>query len=245
MRSPSAGLVAVVAFVLSAGIATAASAAGPELGTDRHRYRPGREVVIRLVNDTNDTISFDNPWRIVRTRNAKTIATLAWESQETTIAPGGQRTWRWNQRKGNCATDCTFQGGEDLPPAGPGRYAAVVVTSAGKLRTVFEVGRFFTLGFENDPDESFVVFAIEREPISQMKAEAAAEDKTLIVSGVVRGAKNYNDPWSYTMGPGSLVLAEAFVEVCDASPDHVESHLEAWKGKRWCPWSSYVAKVGR
>lgn len=244
MLRPFASLVALVAVVSGAGGAVALTAAGADLETDRRRYRPGREVVIRLVNDTNDEITFENTWRIVRTTNGRTVATLVWESSKTTIAAGGRRTWRWNQRKGDCATDCTYQGGEDLPRAGPGRYAATVTTSAGRLRTVFEVGRFFTLGFDNQPDVSFVVFAIEREPISQMKAEAAAEEKTLIISGVVRGAKNYNDPWSYTMGPGSIILAEVFTEVCDASPDHVENNLDAWRGERWCPWSSYVARIG-
>jgi hypothetical protein len=243
MIRPFASLVALVAVTAGAGGALAAP--GADLDTDRRRYRPGREVVIRLVNDTNAAISFENPWRIKRVTNGRTVATLTWDSSRTTVAAGARRTWRWNQRKGDCATDCTYQGGETLPRAGPGRYAAIVTTSAGRLRTVFEVGRFFTLGFREQPDVSFVVFAIERKPISQMKAEAAAEEKTLIVSGIVRGARGYNDPWSYTMGPGSIILAEVFTEVCDASPDHVENNLDAWKGERWCPWSSYVARVGR
>jgi hypothetical protein len=55
----------------------------------------------------------------------------------------------------------------------------------------------------------------------------------------------YNQPWSYKMGSRSIVLGEAFIEVCDASPTSVENHREDWLGKRWCPWSSYVKRAGR
>jgi hypothetical protein len=78
-----------------------------------------------------------------------------------------------------------------------------------------------------------------------MRREAAAEDKTLIVSGIVRDAARYNPDWSYTMGPGTIVLGEVFTEVCDANPNHVENNRRAWMGQRWCPWSSYVEREDR
>ena len=66
-----------------------------------------------------------------------------------------------------------------------------------------------------------------------------------IVSGIVRAKRPFNQPWSYTMGPQSIVLGQAFIEVCDASPTYVENHRADWLGQRWCPWSSYVKHAGR
>jgi hypothetical protein len=78
-----------------------------------------------------------------------------------------------------------------------------------------------------------------------METEAAAEEKTLIVSGVVRRPQRYNPDWRFAMRSGSIVLGEVFIEVCDGSPKYVQRHRSEWLGERWCPWSSYVEKVGR
>ena len=78
-----------------------------------------------------------------------------------------------------------------------------------------------------------------------MNEEAAAEDKTMIVSGIVRRGQGYNPDWSYVMGPRSIVLGEVFIETCDQAPESVEEHRKEWLGRRWCPWNSYVARAGR
>jgi hypothetical protein len=46
------------------------------------------------------------------------------------------------------------------------------------------------------------------------------------------------------MGPHSIVLGEVFVEVCDGSPFYVQRHRKEWLGERWCPWDSYVKRIG-
>jgi hypothetical protein len=35
------------------------------------------------------------------------------------------------------------------------------------------------------------------------------------------------------------------IEVCDGNPRYVQRHRDEWRGETWCPWSSYVEKVGR
>ncbi|MFN2588705.1 MAG: hypothetical protein ABR613_11390 [Actinomycetota bacterium] len=212
-----------------------------ELQVDPYR-RPGRPVTIKLQNPTSDPQRFHTPWTITRAKTDEVVAQFHWSRSERRLPPGESAVWEWDQRAGPHST-------EPAPPqegarAGPGGYVVTIETREGRLRRRFQIGRFFTLGFEGR-DATFVVFVNERKPIRQMKAEAAADDKTLIVSGKVRGARRYNSDWSYSMGPGSIVLGEVFVEVCDASPGYVERHRKEWRGKRWCPWSSYVARTGR
>jgi hypothetical protein len=109
-----------------------------------------------------------------------------------------------------------------------------------------QIGQFFQVGFDHlSEEERFTVFVNRANDIEQMTAEAEAQDKTLMVTGIVRKTAPYNDPWTISMGPGSIVLAEVSIEVCDADPYYVQDHRRAWLGDRWCPWSSYVAAVGR
>jgi hypothetical protein len=106
-------------------------------------------------------------------------------------------------------------------------------------------GKFFTLGFKGR-DATFVILAREQRVIHALRADLAKPRRERrIVSGIVRPRRGYNRPWSYTMGSRSIIVAEVFVEVCDASPAYVENHREDWLGKRWCPWSSYVKRAGR
>lgn len=206
--------------------------------TDRPRYRPGLEVVIKLVNETDATIVMQDPWRVEETKTGDDVATHFFGQDKVVVEPGEKRVWRWDQIPDVCAEP-------RCPPVAPGRYTAVAPLANGQeLKDSFEIGCYFTLGFRRS-DDTFVVFVRERKPIRQMRAEAKAEKKSLIVSGIVRREVAYNRPWSFSMGPGSIVLGEVFIEVCDANPRYVEEHKKDWMGKRWCPWSSYVKKVGR
>jgi hypothetical protein len=119
--------------------------------------------------------------------------------------------------------------------------AGLAVASAGGTAR----GKLFTLGFRGS-DATFVILAREQEAVHELRADLAKPRRERrIVSGIVRPRMPYNQAWSYTMGSRSIVLAEAFIEVCDASPTYVERHREEWLGKRWCPWSSYVKRAGR
>jgi hypothetical protein len=103
-------------------------------------------------------------------------------------------------------------------------------------------GRFFTLGFDGS-DQTFVIRVREHRAIRELRADLEKpRSERRIVSGIVRRGRPYNEAWSFTMGPYTIVLGEAFIEVCDASPDYVESHRRDWRGQRWCPWSSYVER---
>ena len=122
---------------------------------------------------------------------------------------------------------------------------AMSVGSATAGACPWHGGAFFTLGFKGS-NQTFVILAREQKAIRGLRADLSKpRPERRIVSGIVRTERPYNHPWSYTMGSRSIVLAQAFIEVCDASPNYVENHRADWLGRRWCPWSSYVKHAGR
>jgi hypothetical protein len=239
MRRLIAAGAALVAGSLPA--TTAADEAPVSLPLERP-HRPGAPVIIGLQNVSDERQRLTRRWTITRAKTGDVVARFHWSRDERWLAPDQTAIWEWDQREGSYSSEPSPP--DDGRRVGPGGYVATLDESDESLTRRFHIGRYFTLGFEGR-DATFVVFVNEAKPIRKMKAEAEAEDKTLIVSGKVRGATRYNSPWSYSMGPGSIVLGEVFLEVCDGSPGYVERHRDEWLGKRWCPWSSYVAEVGR
>ena len=241
--------ITLLGILLSLGLAAPAqTGARVDLKTDQDRYLPRREVKIKLLNPRDSRLTFENPWRIKNTTTDELVATQAFEPSQRFVPPRGTVTWFWSQQRGYCATDCSFPNEEQLGSyVEPGRYVAIVRTEAGTLRAVFEIGRYFTIAFDQEvTDETFVIFTRERRAIRQLRDDLEKpEPKRRIVSGIVRGKEPYNNPWSYTMGTGTVVLGDAFIETCDASPQQVENDRRQWMGERWCPWSSFVHHIGR
>jgi hypothetical protein len=212
----------------------------------RDRNRSGKIVLLNLRNSAGHDITFSSPWLIKSTRNGEVVARIFWDGDRT-LGPGVSQSYFWSQHGGDCYERCSSYDSDDfeagLVPAG--RYKAEVQTSEGTVSVRFAIGEYFTLGFESRPQAKFVVYVTTAPEVEQMTAEAEAEDKTLIVSGLVQHRKRFNRDWNFSMGPGTIVLGEFFIEVCDGSPYYVQRHKKEWLGERWCPWSSYVEKIGR
>lgn len=241
MRKISLAAAAVALAFTSLPVASPAGEAVFQVHLKRH-HRPGAPVIAVLQNLSDERQRMESPWTITRAKSGEVVAQYHWTKGERWLAPGETAIWEWDQREGAYSTEPSPP--DDEARVGPGGYVLTIDEDNPRLTRRFQIGRYFTLGFDQRDDE-FVVFVNERKPIRLMKAEAKAEDKTLIVSGIVRGEARYNRDWSYTMGPGSIVLGEVFIEVCDADPNYVERHKKKWLGERWCPWGSYVLKTGR
>lgn len=236
-------IAAAAAFVvMPVPVATGAEDPVFELHLKRH-HRPGAPVIAVVQNVSDEAQRIEPRWTITRAKTGEVVAQNHWSRAERRLAPGETALWEWDQREGSYSSE-PAPPGEEEERVRPGGYVLTADEDDAALARRFHIGRFFTLGFEGR-DDTFVVFVNERRPIKLMRAEAAAEDKTLIVSGIVREEARYNRDWSYSMGPGSIVLGEVFIEVCDAAPRYVERHRKKWLGERWCPWSSYVLKTGR
>lgn len=236
-------LLCALLFIAAATPVAAVAPNDPELTTDKKRYRSERPVTITLKNQAEYELSFETPWRIENSKG-ETVSRFHWSEGESPLGPGQSLSWVWDQSPNDCGSDgaCTKVGGY----VSPGTYTAKVETQDGTAEARFHIGEYFTVGFESRPKLRFGVFVARADAIEQMRAEAAATDKTLIVSGKVRARKApYNPDWRFIMDPKTIVLGEMFIEVCDGSPWYVQRNLDEWRGERWCPWSSYVMKQGR
>ena len=230
MRSRTVEFLSAVCLL----VALAVPAAGRQplkFGATRERNLDSKNVTIAITNETNDRIELSRG-NIRDLRNGHIEARLRPEVRY--LHPGETHSWEW------------------VHEGDAGRFKATLHTSAGTFFDRFDVGAYFTVAFRcDDTPESpcydpFVIWVREDRPIRQLRADLAEPPEgRRIVSGIVRRGKPYNPDYSYTMGPGSIVLGEVFVEVCDGNPEYVEANRRAWMGERWCPWSSYVESEGR
>lgn len=203
----------------------------------------GEPAPIRLVNKGTTTITMGKTWDL-QWLNGEGTAFYQWADDELVLAPGESRVWDWDQRVNACYGECQNVRAGD--PAEAGRYEVTTTVDGVEETVQFNLGQFFTLGFRTREHLEFTVFVAEQPQIQQMTVEAHADDGTdLITSGIVRKARRYNSDWKFSMGPYSIELGEMFIEVCDGSPWYVQRHRSEWMGQRWCPWSSYVKRVGK
>lgn len=235
----------VLALLLVSSLGTAAPAS-PVVRYD-FKAAPGRHVLgdpvaIRLVNQGTTTITMGKTWDLA-SLDGNGTAFYQWPFRDFDLAPGEERVWMWDQRINACYGECKNVRAGD--PAEAGRYEVTTTVNGEQARLRFSLGRYFTLGFDGRPNIEFSLFVATQPEITQMTDEAHADDKTLITSGIVRRGRPYNSDWNFSMGPHSVVLGEMFIEVCDGSPFYVQRHRKEWLGERWCPWGSYVKRVGR
>ena len=233
----------VVVVVMGVPSAAASPAPPPGFHADRARYVTGGVVTATLANDSRPELTMENPWVVRNRRTDQVVAFYNWSESDRVVPYGETRVWQWDGT-GGCHGVCDEPGSGE--PVGPGSYVAAAMTSLGNVRDRFEIGEFFTLGFTSRPALEFVVYVNRPDDVAAMRAEAETDDTDKqIVSGIVRRRKPYNRDWNFTMGPASIVLGDVFIEVCDGSPGYVQRHRSEWLGERWCPWSSYVKRVGR
>ena len=239
MKKTLTTFVTAIALLVPAG----ASAVGdPGLSVGHGRYVPGELVEIRLRNDGTSSVTMGDTWTVEQA-NGDGSTFYQWSEGDLEIGPGEERVWQWDQRINACYGAC--QNVREGDPAPAGRYDVTVTADGYEHHASLRLGQYFTIGFESRPQAKFSVFVTTQPEVDEMTAEATTDDKTLIVSGIVRGRKDYNLDWDISMGSASIVLGEVFVEVCDGSPYYVNRHRKEWRGERWCPWSSYVERVGR
>ena len=195
------------------------------------RYLESEPVDLLLYNNSDRRIELFGG-TIRRAHDREVVTRL--RPKQRYLRPGSIHEWTWNHE------------------SNAGAFIARFRTSEGRFGDSFEIGGFFELGFrcEDTGDcaavDKYVIFVREEKPLRQLREDLQRPvDERRIVSGIVSRAKKYNENWSYTMHPGSIILGDVFIEVCDGHPDYIENNRKEWMGERWCPWSSYVASEGR
>lgn len=103
--------------------------------------------------------------------------------------------------------------------------------------------RYFQYVMIDDRNEWFIVKMTDPTTIQQALDDLSGA-RRLIVSGIVNsGNGGFNSPWSWHLDPATIILSEAFIELCDARPSYVEAHLAEQLGQRYCPWGARVNAV--
>ncbi len=241
-RALSIGLLLVTSF--SAHV-SASPVIAYDLRTPRGPEVLGELVPIRLVNHGNTTITMSEIWNL-EYLDGDASAFYQWPEEELEIEPGESRVWMWDQYVDRCYGVC--ENVREGDPAQAGLYRVTTTVNGTEEVLTFYLGQLFTLGFRYHEDAEFTVFVATHPEVEQMTAEAQKpfDEKTLITSGIVRKRRAHINPdWNFSMGSRSIALGEVFIEVCDASPYYVQENRRDWLGERWCPWGSYVKRVGR
>jgi hypothetical protein len=98
----------------------------------------------------------------------------------------------------------------------------------------------------------FMIQLVEPHKIEHARRILRGEERSCVhVQGtIIKESAIYNPGWKYHSAPESIEFFEHVIEVCDASMQYVEEHLDeiggsTLPGSHWCPWSSQlVDEVG-
>ena len=133
------------------------------------------------------------------------------------------------------------------------RLAVCAVALLLLTPTVAHAGRaYFVFDYPPAP-EQFVIKLNHPEQIAQARRILAGEEPgpMHIMGTVVKRATRWNAPWSFHLAPKSIQFFELAIEVCDASIQYVQDHLDEvggafLPGSVWCPWGSrLIAEIPR
>jgi len=94
--------------------------------------------------------------------------------------------------------------------------------------------------------ERYRVFVTDADTVRDVFAVESGGSQATIPSGrLVRGAVDYNKPWSWHIDPQDIVMAEITMELCDGLPSHVEEDVDYWVDTvgRFCPWSARIVRI--
>jgi len=100
-----------------------------------------------------------------------------------------------------------------------------------------------------DPGLTFVIRLEDPVRIAQARAILSGEevDQIHVAGRIVKSTALYNGAWSYHLDQASVEFFANAVEVCDATMQYVEEHLDEvgdafLPDSYWCPWSSKLTR---
>ena len=100
-----------------------------------------------------------------------------------------------------------------------------------------------------DPGLTFVIRLDDPVLIAEARSILGGDqvDRIHVAGLIVKAPALYNGAWSYHLDPASIEFFENAVEVCDATMQYVEDHLDEvggafLPGSQWCPWSSKLTR---
>jgi hypothetical protein len=102
--------------------------------------------------------------------------------------------------------------------------------------------------FRCPPEQSTFVFKLTNPQRIQQACDIlnGKEKEAVHVTGIiVKSPAPYNPGWTFHYEPDSISFFAFATEVCDATIDYVQEHIDEAGGSflpglRWCPWSSQL-----
>lgn len=97
--------------------------------------------------------------------------------------------------------------------------------------------------------KTFVIQLTNASKIAEARNILAGSEhgNTHVMGKIVKKPQSYNPGWSFHLDPDTISFFQVAIEVCDASPEYVEDHLDEacgafLPGCMWCPWSSRLTR---
>ncbi|KAN0030185.1 hypothetical protein ACTA71_009946 [Dictyostelium dimigraforme] len=104
-------------------------------------------------------------------------------------------------------------------------------------------------GFKTIHDDEFVFKLTDTEKIEKArKILSGDETKEVHVMGrIIKSKKDYNPHYDYHLDPTSVLFFQTAIEVCDATTNYVNDHIDEacgafLPGCYFCPWSSKLTR---
>jgi len=109
--------------------------------------------------------------------------------------------------------------------------------------------RSFIFGVRGLPDAEGQFVAVTSDPdvLARLEVELALDEskRALHIHGpIARGGGGHNIAWQWHFVPQQWDVVEISIELCDGTPQAVESDLDYWVDTvgTFCPWGSYVQR---
>ncbi|KAM9960144.1 hypothetical protein ACTFIW_009269 [Dictyostelium discoideum] len=97
--------------------------------------------------------------------------------------------------------------------------------------------------------DDFIFKLTDSEKIKKARDILAGNEKNEIhvMGRIKKENKDYNPKYSFILNPDQISFFDMAIEVCDATTNYVEDHLDEvcgafLPGCYWCPWSSKLTK---
>lgn len=197
-----------------------------------------KEPVSFKVKNTGPTpiaLGDSKPWIVNDTRGSL-VYDPGGDTSTEVINPGQEIEWRWDQKDSN-GNFVNF-GNYSIKFNPTGDSSSIVIQNQQGSQGYFT--------FQMTPGGSQFRVYISR----SSEIRKAIEDYYKIGRAHIPMAKviddrpgksPYDSRWSWHFNPDEIFVAEAAIELCDGSPEWVETALDSWAGKTFCPWAAHVS----
>ncbi len=222
-------------------------------------YYHTEPVTFGIRNNSSSPITIPNsaPWKVTDS-NGASISTPVAAQVVTTLQPGQNKEWVWDQLNNGGAQVSPgtyivklsyFNQPTAIEPIG--KHKLTVLSTALEIIPQLGSKGFFTFqwsGDNNSPGESMRTYFTNPQTVRNA-IEAYYKINSMFPLGPLVDDRPQRSPydgqWSWHLDPARSEMVEMSIELCDGRPSYVEGNLDYWLGKvtQFCPWGVRVSKL--